>query len=110
MATEGHTLRWKRARIVPREEVLHATVAILESDGLLAVSKARLADVLLVPEEQLGSDLPAITAEAYRGLAGQELASVRRTILTNPSPAEQMRALLHWLAAPPAGSASKHGR
>jgi AcrR family transcriptional regulator len=91
----------RRARVVGHDEVLRAATDVLSADGPLAVTEKRLADALGVPERQLDVDLDAVLAEAYRGLSAAESARVKRTILANPSPVEQMRALLAVLATPP---------
>jgi hypothetical protein len=94
----------KRARVVEHEEVVDAATEVLQTEGLLAIDSKRLADVLGVPEQQLDVDVDAVAAEAYRRISVAELAEVRRAILADPSPAEQMRRLLNWLATPPEDS------
>jgi hypothetical protein len=94
----------KRARVVEHDEVVEAAIAVLQSEGLLAIDGKRLAAALDVPEQQLDVDADAVAAEAYRRLGVAELAQVRRRILADPSPAEQMRRLLNWLATPPEDS------
>jgi hypothetical protein len=83
---------------------MQVTASLLEAEGPLAVTAERIARALEVPAEQLDADVDAAVAEAYRGLSRAELADVKRTILSNPSPVEQMRALLRWLATPPEDS------
>jgi hypothetical protein len=94
----------KRARVVEHEELVDAATEVLQSEGLLAIDRKRLAAALGVPEQELDVDADAVAAEAYRRLAVAELAEVRRRILADPSPAEQMRRLLNWLATPPEDS------
>jgi AcrR family transcriptional regulator len=89
---------------VDHEALLLAATGILQEQGLLALTAPALAARLRVPEHGLVVDLDALVAEAYRGLGVEELASVRRIVLANPSPVEQMRALLKWLATPPEDS------
>jgi AcrR family transcriptional regulator len=91
-------------RRVDRSAALLAAAEILKEHGLLALTAPALASRLRVPEREVAPDLDALVAEAYRGLGVEELASVRRIVLANPSPVEQMRALLKWLATPPEDS------
>jgi AcrR family transcriptional regulator len=84
--------------------VLLAATEILEERGLLALTAPALAAKLDVPEQGIVADLDGLVAEAYRRLGVEELANVRRIVLANPSPVEQMRALLRWLATPPEDS------
>jgi hypothetical protein len=74
---------------------------VLGAEGPFAVTAERLATGLGLSEQQLGVDVGAVLAEAYRALSTAESAQVKRTILANPSPVEQMRALLAVLATPP---------
>jgi hypothetical protein len=67
----------------------------------LAVTAERLARALEVPAQQLDGDVDSVLAEAYRSLSTAESAEVKRMILANPSPVEQMRTLLTLLATPP---------
>jgi AcrR family transcriptional regulator len=94
----------KRTRSIDHEELLQTVTTVLRADGVLAVTPARIAGELGVPADHLGADLDVLVGEAYRGLSVAELAEVRRTILATPSPVEQMRALLAWLATPPEDS------
>jgi hypothetical protein len=94
----------KRAQVIDHEELLRVTADVLRAEGPLAVTAERLAHTLDVPVQQLDADLDALMAEAYRGLGTAELAEVKRSILSNPSPVAQMRALLSWLATPPEDS------
>ena len=77
---------------------------ILRAEGLLALTPERLARALDVREDQLDIDVEAVAGEAYQVLSVAEIAEVRRTVLANPSPVAQMRALLAWLATPPEDS------
>jgi hypothetical protein len=89
---------------VEHEAALRAATAIITARGLLGVTRASLAAELQVPEDAVVTDLETLVAEAYRGLGVEELAAVRRIVLANPSPVEQLRALLKWLATPPEDS------
>ena len=91
-------------RVVDHEEVVGAAAELIEVEGLFTITENRLAAALDLPSNQLHVDLDAVVAQAYRRLTVEELAGVRRIVLANPSPVEQMRALIHWLAAPPEGS------
>jgi len=91
-------------RVVDYEQIVDAATRVLQTEGLLAIDGKRLAAALDVPEQQLEVDAPAVAAEAYRRLGVSELAEVKRRILADPSPAEQMRRLLNWLATPPEDS------
>jgi AcrR family transcriptional regulator len=91
----------RRARAIERDEVVQAAKDVLAAEGPMAVTAARLADALGVAERDLEVDLDARLAEAYRELSTAEAAQVKRTVLANPSPVEQMRALLAVLATPP---------
>lgn len=93
----------RKSRVTLDHSVVVAAVArVLKAEGLLAVTADRLAAELGAGVAQL--DLDAAAADAYRGLSVAELAEVKRTVLANPSPVEQMRALLTWLATPPEDS------
>jgi AcrR family transcriptional regulator len=94
-------IRRNSTRALEYEEVLAAATSLLSAEGPLAVTSSRLARALGVQEQHLGVDVDAVLADAYRGLSRAESASVKRTILANPSPVEQMRALLAVLATPP---------
>lgn len=91
----------RRPREVGREEVVSAAASVLASEGPRAVTAARLARALEVSVQQVDVDLHAVLADAYRMLSTTESAQVKRRILANPSPVEQMRALLAVLATPP---------
>lgn len=91
---------------VDREAVLDAVKRILTDDGVFGVTPPAVADRMGVPAASVPSpaDLEAFVVEAYRALGTAELAEVRRTVLANPSPTAQMRALLSWMATPPEAS------
>jgi hypothetical protein len=97
-------LRNTRASAADHDEVVRATAEIIRTDGPMAVTLERLARALDVPAKRLDIDVDAVVGEAYHSLSLAEIAEVRRTILANPSPADQMRALLSWLATPPEDS------
>lgn len=92
----------KRVRDIEHAEVIGAVQGIIRTDGLLAVTSERIAAALEVP--RVAVDVDTVLAEAYRDLWTTEIAEVRRTVLANPVPAEQLRALLAWLATPPEDS------
>ncbi|WP_375386825.1 TetR family transcriptional regulator C-terminal domain-containing protein [uncultured Amnibacterium sp.] len=94
----------RRENVVSHDAVLAAATEIIQAEGPIAVTLDRLARALDVRAQQLEVDVPAVVAEAYRALSVAELGAVRRAVLANPSPAEQMRALLNWLATPPEDS------
>lgn len=96
----------RRTTTFEHDDVLKAATAILEQDGPLAVTAERLGAALGAPADQTAKavDVDAVVAEAYRVLSVAEQAVVKRTILANPSPAQQMRALLDWLSTPPEDS------
>jgi hypothetical protein len=94
-------LRRTRASAIEHSDVVVVAAAIIASEGPTAVTAERLARALEVPVRALVVDVDAVVAEAYRSLSFAEIAEVKRTVLANPSPAEQMRALLNWLATPP---------
>jgi hypothetical protein len=100
----GIMLRNTRGSATDHDEVVHATAEIIRVQGPMAVTHERLAEALRVPTKRLVVDLDVVVGEAYRSLSLAEIAEVRRTILANPSPADQMRALLTWLATPPEDS------
>jgi hypothetical protein len=91
----------RRGRAVSDDEMLAAATELLSSDGPMAVTRTRLARALGTGEQHLDCDIDALLAQAYRGLSVAESARVKRTILANPSPVVQMRALLAVLATPP---------
>jgi len=91
----------RRAQAVQEEDILRTATEILGTAGPIALTRGRLAAALGTPEQRLDVDMDAVLAEAYRTLSTAESAQVKRTILANPSPVEQMRALLAVLATPP---------
>lgn len=97
-------LRRRGTGAIDHDEVVRVTAELIESEGPMAVSRQRLARALEVPAEKLDLDVDTVVAEAYRSLSVAEIAEVRRAVLANPSPVEQMRALLNWLATPPEDS------
>lgn len=97
-------LRHTRASAADHDDVVRATAEIIVAEGPMAVTHERLARALDVPAKRLDVDVDAVLAEACRSLSLAEIAEVRRTILAKPSPADQMRALLSWLATPPEDS------
>jgi hypothetical protein len=100
----GTMLRQRRAGAADHDEVVRVTADIIRTDGPMAVDRRRVAQALGVAEQRLDLDLDAVVGEAYRSLSLAEIAEARRTVLANPSPADQMRALLTWLATPPEDS------
>jgi hypothetical protein len=100
----GVMLGRKRAATVDHEQVVSAVEGLIRSGGLLSVTRPALAAALGVPVAALDVDIDAVLAETYRALTVAEVAEVRRTVLANPSPVEQLRALLGWLATPPEDS------
>jgi len=90
-----------RAEAVEYDQVVRTAAELIRVEGPLAVDRERLARALDVPLKRLDVDVDLVVAEAYRSLSIAEIAEVRRAVLANPSPAEQMRALLTWLATPP---------
>lgn len=94
----------RRASAVDHADVVRAAAVIIETEGPIAVNADRLARALDLPAKALEVDVDEVVAEAYRSLSVAEIAEVRRAILANPSPAEQMRALLTWLATSPEDS------
>ncbi len=53
------------------------------------------------PAQVRALDLDAVVGRVYLELATTEMAGVKRQILAEPSPVDQMRALLTWLAEAP---------
>ena len=94
----------KRAEGIDHDDAVRAVVDILGDGGLLAVTPERFAAAVGLPQRRVQVDLDALAAEAFQRLSVAELADVRRTVLANPSPAEQLRSLLVWLATPPQDS------
>ena len=94
-------LKRRRGRTIGEDEILAVATEALASEGPLAVTLECLADRLDVPAPELDVDVDVVVARAYRNLSVAESARVKRTILANPSPVEQMRALLAVLATPP---------
>lgn len=90
-----------RTRQVDPDELLRVAVEILRNEGPFAVTSERLHRALGLPERQPAIDAGSVLAQAYRSVATTESAAVKRMILANPSPVEQMRALLAVLATPP---------
>lgn len=100
----GRALRSTRGTAADHDDVVRVTAEIIRTEGPMAVDREKLAQALGLPAKRLDVDLDAVVGEAYRSLSLAEIAEVRRTILANPSPADQMRALLTWLATPPEDS------
>lgn len=94
----------KRGEGVDHDDAVRAVVEILGDGGLLAVTPERFATAVGLPPRRVQVDLDALIAEAFQRLSVAELAEVRRKVLAHPSPAEQLRALLGWLATPPQDS------
>jgi len=97
-------LRRSTPKVVDHSDVVVAAAGIIRTEGPIAVTGERLARALGVPAHRVDVDVDAVVGEAYRSISVAEIAEVKRTILANPSPAEQMRALLNWLATPPEDS------
>ncbi len=97
-------MRLTRGSAPDHDEIVRVTGEIIRTEGPMAVDQERLAQALNVPAKRFEVDVDAVVDEAYRALSLAEIAEVRRTILANPSPADQMRALLSWLATPPEDS------
>jgi hypothetical protein len=98
-------LNRRRPRVVDDAELVRVTADLLAAEGPLAVTAPRLARALGFPEHQLHVlAIDAAVAGAYRGLDVAELADVRRMVLSDPSPVEQMRAVLNRLVTRPGHS------
>jgi len=85
------------------EKVRDAVKALLDTEGVFGVTAEAIASRLgsSPARVQAEVDIQSEIVEGYRDLGVEELAEVRRTVLANPSPVQQMRALLSWLATPP---------
>ena len=94
----------KRGESIDHDDAVRAVVGILGDGGMLAVTPERFAEAVGLPPRRVEVDLDALIAEAFQRLSVSELAEVRRKVLAFPSPAEQLRALLVWLATPPQDS------
>ena len=87
--------RRRTAAAVDPEDVERRVRVILEQEGLLTATADRVAaDLGTTPEQVRAVDLDAVIGRVYLDLATVEMAGVKRQILANPSPVEQMRALL----------------
>jgi AcrR family transcriptional regulator len=88
---------------VDHDAVLDAVKRILTDGGVFAVTPEAVAARIGTSPASVptAAELEDLIVEAYRELGVAELAEVRRTVLANPSPAAQMRALLSWMATPP---------
>ena len=94
----------KRAPSTVAEDAARDAVSrVLRADGVLAVTAERVGRELGVDAAAVSAsvDLDVVVADAYRALGVAEMAEVKRTILANPSPVEQMRSLLSWLSTAP---------
>lgn len=92
-----------RAQQIDEDELVRFAAEILVSEGPFAVDAERLGRRLGVPAKDVAGSVDSALARAYRIVSTTESAAVKRAVLANPSPIEQMRALLAVLATPPEG-------
>ncbi|GAA2752147.1 TetR family transcriptional regulator [Amnibacterium kyonggiense] len=99
----GVCVRHSKHRHLEQEEVLTAAVGVAFDLGLHAVTTANVAARLAVPERSIGSAWPdgdELVATTFSRIVAAELAEVKREVLANPSPVQQLSVLLDTLAEP----------
>jgi AcrR family transcriptional regulator len=96
-------VRHNRHRHLEQEEVITAAVSVAFETGLHAVSAATVAARLGAHEKSVTSlwpDSDALVAITFSRVVAAELAEVKRVVLANPSPLQQLLSLLETLAEP----------
>ena len=90
-------------RHLEQEEVVVAAVGVAFDLGLHAITVAAIADRIGVAERSVSAawpDVHALVATTFSRIVAAELAEVKRQVLANPSPVEQLEVLLQTLAQP----------
>jgi hypothetical protein len=90
-------------RHLDQEEVVTAAVGVAFDIGLHAVSPATVAARLAAPEKSVAAAWPdanELVATTFSRIVAAELAEVKREVLANPSPIQQLIVLLNTLAEP----------
>ena len=96
-------MRHSRHRHLEQEEVITAAVGVAFDIGLHAVSAETVAARLAAPPKSVSAvwpDSEALVAVTFSRIVAAELAEVKRAVLANPSPRQQLTVLLETLAEP----------
>lgn len=96
-------MRQNKHRHLEQEEVLTAAVGVAFDDGLHAVTPAAVAARIGVAEKGVllaWPDADELVATTFSRIVAAELAEVKRQVLANPSPVQQLSVLLETLAEP----------
>lgn len=96
-------MRSSKHRHLEQEEVVVAAVGVAFDLGLHAVTVPAVAARIGVAERSVSAawpDVDALVATTFSRIVAAELAEVKRQVLANPSPVEQLEVLLETLAEP----------
>jgi AcrR family transcriptional regulator len=96
-------VRQSKHRQLEQEDVLTAAVGVAFDRGLHAVSPSSVAERLVVAERSVRAawpDADELVAITFSRIVAAELAEVKREVLANPSPVQQLSVLLDTLAEP----------
>lgn len=96
-------MRHTKHRHLEQEEVVTAAVGVAFDLGLHAVTTTSVATRLAVPEKSVRAawpDADELVATTFSRIVAAELAEVKRQVLANPSPVQQLSVLLDTLAEP----------
>jgi AcrR family transcriptional regulator len=96
-------VRHSKHRHLEQEEVVIAAVDVAFDLGLHAVTPSTVATRIGVPDRSVTAawpDADALVATTFSRIVAAELAEVKRQVLANPSPVEQLEVLLETLAEP----------
>lgn len=96
-------MRQSKHRQLEQEDVLTAAVGVAFDRGLHAVSPSSVAERLVVAERSVRAawpDADELVAITFSRIVAAELAEVKREVLANPSPVQQLSVLLDTLAEP----------
>jgi AcrR family transcriptional regulator len=97
----GARVRLNKHRNLEQEEIVTAAVGVAFDLGLHAVTRSTVATRLGVAERSVTAawpDADALVATAFSRVVAAELAEVKRVVLANPSPVQQLTVLLSSLA------------
>jgi AcrR family transcriptional regulator len=96
-------VRSRKHRHLEQEEIVTAAVGVAFDLGLHAVTPSAVATRLCAPERSVTAAWPdsdALVATTFSRVVAAQLAEVKRVVLANPSPVQQLGVLLETLAAP----------
>lgn len=96
-------MRTSKHRHLEQEEVVVAAVGVAFDLGLHAVTVPAVAARIGVAERSVSAawpDVETLVATTFSRIVAAELAEVKRQVLANPSPVQQLEVLLETLAEP----------